>query len=122
MGKNKNKKINKNKKKKGEKKTSFSESTQVGIYNKVESLVCEIKSQYYKRNDTIAEIKPVFGLEEGDEECVVCYANPRSTVLHPCTHMAVCMECLQKLKKCPVCRAKIKGFIQLNTNASKKNK
>ena len=37
--------------------------------------------------------------------------NPRNSVLIPCGHLGVCMECAQELqrttKMCPVCRKKI---------------
>eukprot|EP00392_Amoebophrya_sp_AT5.2_P007170 g7184.t1 len=38
--------------------------------------------------------------------CVVCMAAPRSRLLLPCRHVAVCEKCCANLKStCPICRA-----------------
>ena len=39
--------------------------------------------------------------------CVACRAEPRTVVLLPCAHLALCGVCSRKLPKneCPVCRA-----------------
>ena len=53
----------------------------------------------------------IFASTEQQRECIICMDNPRNSVLIPCGHLGVCMECAQELqrttKMCPVCRNKI---------------
>ncbi|XP_003746330.1 E3 ubiquitin-protein ligase NEURL1B [Galendromus occidentalis] len=47
-------------------------------------------------------------------DCIVCLESPRSVLLEPCAHFALCELCAHALQKserreCPVCRAQIKG-------------
>ena len=44
--------------------------------------------------------------------CVVCMSAPRSIVLIPCGHLAVCQSCYTRLQQCPVCRSVIRGAIR----------
>ena len=41
-------------------------------------------------------------------ECTVCLENEKSVVMWPCRHLCVCPECAIKLRKCPVCRSRVK--------------
>jgi DNA repair protein RAD16 len=56
------------------------------------------------------------GIEDtaGGEVCVVCMDNPRSALLMPCGHTALCWSCAQGLenKTCPVCREKIDKIVK----------
>lgn len=47
-------------------------------------------------------------LEDDAHLCVVCMEHPRSVVLVPCGHMALCSVCCEKIivkdgKACPMC-------------------
>ncbi|OEH77280.1 hypothetical protein cyc_00081 [Cyclospora cayetanensis] len=59
----------------------------------------------------------VFGVSSNsgtyDIDCLVCMTNPKTVVLYPCRHCALCVECLQALhqEKCPVCRSPFFAFI-----------
>ena len=44
--------------------------------------------------------------------CVMCTSAPRSIVLIPCGHLAVCQGCYSRLQQCPVCRSVIRGAIR----------
>ena len=44
--------------------------------------------------------------------CVVCMSAPRTVVLIPCGHLAVCQSCYGRLQQCPVCRSVIRGAIR----------
>ncbi len=44
---------------------------------------------------------------EGENECVICWCNPKDTVLVPCGHFCVCSSCAANVPSCPVCRAVI---------------
>ena len=50
-------------------------------------------------------------------ECCVCMMAPCSTVLNPCGHCCMCVECSDKMTRrgqpCPICRSKILGFLRL---------
>lgn len=46
--------------------------------------------------------------------CSLCsFERDVNAVLNPCGHTALCMECAQKLKKCPLCRGSIIGVIHM---------
>lgn len=55
--------------------------------------------------------------QEQQKECIVCMDNPRNSVLIPCGHLGVCMECARELhttlKICPICRKAISKFHQV---------
>ena len=42
------------------------------------------------------------------QECIVCLENKKQVVMWPCRHLCVCADCAVRLRKCPVCRAKVK--------------
>jgi len=49
-------------------------------------------------------------------QCNVCLDNPRETVLQPCGHVCMCLQCATRVqqgeKQCPVCRARIEKVSQ----------
>jgi hypothetical protein len=57
--------------------------------------------------------------ESTSNECVICYTNPRNTVILPCRHLCICNECANIVRtqtnKCPLCRTsiKIKNFLNI---------
>lgn len=44
--------------------------------------------------------------------CKVCFVSEINTVLLPCAHVAVCLECSTQLQRCCICRANITDAIQ----------
>lgn len=55
--------------------------------------------------------------EDDRGECMICLSSMRDSILFPCRHSAMCMECalacVKESKKCPVCREPIKLIIQV---------
>lgn len=50
--------------------------------------------------------------EDGDDdECIVCCAEPKSTVLLPCRHLCCCATCLGRMDKCPICRSPVDSYV-----------
>lgn len=47
-----------------------------------------------------------------DSLCKVCFIAEINTVLLPCAHVAVCMECSTQLQRCCICRRDIADAIQ----------
>jgi len=45
--------------------------------------------------------------------CKVCYQRDIETVLFPCKHNILCTVCSKLLDKCPLCRKRIKNWIQV---------
>ncbi|USC25919.1 iap-2 [Palpita vitrealis nucleopolyhedrovirus] len=45
-------------------------------------------------------------------ECKICFENEKSVCFLPCRHLAVCVQCARRCKKCCVCNAPIKQCIQ----------
>ena len=41
--------------------------------------------------------------------CIACMERPRSCVLRPCAHIALCSSCAQRVHRCPVCRTDIEN-------------
>jgi hypothetical protein len=60
------------------------------------------------------------GHDEG-EDCVICLAEPRNTLVMPCRHMCLCTECAamlrQRTNKCPICRTVAERFVTFKKNA-----
>jgi len=44
-------------------------------------------------------------------QCNVCLDRPRETVLQPCGHVCLCLQCADRIRRgenqCPVCRSRI---------------
>eukprot|EP01039_Chlorochromonas_danica_P009936 gene9936-10986_t len=55
--------------------------------------------------------------EDDRGECMICLSSIRDSILFPCRHSAMCVECalvcVKESKKCPVCREPIKLIIQV---------
>jgi len=49
--------------------------------------------------------------EEDDFTCTVCFEAPRSILLQPCRHFALCAHCAPQFKACPICRREVTGQI-----------
>jgi len=53
-------------------------------------------------------------LPNADEnECVVCFDQPREGVFVPCGHIHCCMHCGSQLSKCPTCRTPVSQLIRV---------
>ena len=44
--------------------------------------------------------------------CKICMDNTVDVVFLPCGHIASCHQCAPALKKCPICRGKVKGVVK----------
>jgi hypothetical protein len=57
-------------------------------------------------------------IEEDAHLCVVCMEEPRSIVLVPCGHMALCKECcehiMQEKKECPMCCQLVEYHVEVD--------
>lgn len=53
------------------------------------------------------------------EECIICWSNPRNTVLLECGHICICIECTAAIQLddadhgCPICRKKVSRIIHI---------
>ncbi|VDI82130.1 baculoviral IAP repeat-containing protein 7/8 [Mytilus galloprovincialis] len=76
-----------------------------------------------KTPDTIEQIDPTLelsirSLEEENrnlkdqQTCKICLDEPVAIVFLPCGHMAACINCAPALRRCPICRAFIKGTVK----------
>ncbi|GAB6032527.1 Baculoviral IAP repeat containing [Chamberlinius hualienensis] len=48
--------------------------------------------------------------------CKVCMDTEMNIALIPCRHFVVCVDCVFRIDKCPICRAVIKGNVRLFWN------
>ncbi|XP_012837896.1 PREDICTED: probable E3 ubiquitin-protein ligase LUL4 [Erythranthe guttata] len=55
---------------------------------------------------------------ESENECIICFAEDKNTVVLPCRHMCMCGECAKDLRlksnKCPICRQPIQELMEIN--------
>ena len=49
---------------------------------------------------------------EQENECRVCMDQKKDTVLFPCGH-SLCSKCVCRVRKCPMCRARIERSVKL---------
>jgi len=45
--------------------------------------------------------------------CCVCMHAARTTVLQPCSHFALCSNCAEQLRACPLCRHRIRRVVHV---------
>jgi hypothetical protein len=76
--------------------------------------------------ETITEHHGGIDLPEGTEEskeCLVCLSEQRNTIIMPCGHMCVCLDCGEALRSrkhnCPICRGLIGSLVPLKVNKAK---
>jgi hypothetical protein len=59
--------------------------------------------------------KKLFEKRKSLKTCVVCLKRPRQVMCDPCTHMAVCSQCIIGVQKsgnkCPICRTDIEKIV-----------
>jgi E3 ubiquitin-protein ligase MUL1 len=49
------------------------------------------------------------------QQCIICFENPRNTVFLECGHVACCKLCSMRLVDCPICRQRIVRVIEIYT-------
>ena len=62
---------------------------------------------YYKKYFAELEyqrLKKENSFTDDENNCVVCFTNPKNMVLIPCGHVCACKQCLDQMTKCPICR------------------
>ena len=51
------------------------------------------------------------------EECIVCFAEAKDTLILPCRHLTTCAHCASSLKfqskKCPICRREFTALLRI---------
>ncbi|XP_071160652.1 baculoviral IAP repeat-containing protein 7-like [Mytilus edulis] len=78
---------------------------------------------FIKTPDDIEKIDPTLelsirSLEEENrnlkdqQTCKICLDEPVAIVFLPCGHMAACINCAPALRRCPICKAFIKGTVK----------
>eukprot|EP00828_Plagiopyla_frontata_P027466 TRINITY_DN35672_c0_g1_i1.p1 TRINITY_DN35672_c0_g1~~TRINITY_DN35672_c0_g1_i1.p1 ORF type:complete len:209 (+),score=40.74 TRINITY_DN35672_c0_g1_i1:320-946(+) len=66
---------------------------------------CQIKAML-KQNEKAQS-------NEQQQLCCICLEQPKNAVLMPCRHNAICMECANKVKLCPMCQEKIVEIVKI---------
>lgn len=88
-----------------------------------------LKFKYLKQkllyNNQIMDLNDIYGIDnsaanladESQKECVVCYTATKDTVVLPCRHMCLCIDCSQitrmQTNKCPICRTQVSSFLHV---------
>ncbi|XP_064607663.1 baculoviral IAP repeat-containing protein 7-B-like [Liolophura sinensis] len=76
-------------------------------------------SKQEKIDDTDAERQEMMSLVEENRElmektmCKICLTEKCQLTFLPCGHLVTCLTCGPKLRKCPICRATIKGRVRI---------
>merc|ERR1719474_228626 len=64
-------------------------------------------------NSSLQNVRDVLAKKRADDiECKVCMDHSKDTVLVPCGH-CLCSKCSQRLRKCPMCRARIERSVKI---------
>lgn len=102
------------------------EITRVRVGGAVAGSGFEVLSQEVLLDGVKRQLLDVYGLVEtqhggevtGAEPCAVCLGAPRSTVVLPCRHCCVCIECAPTMhateSRCPICRQTAVGLLQVD--------
>ncbi|EAS05116.3 RING zinc finger protein, putative (macronuclear) [Tetrahymena thermophila SB210] len=97
-----------------------------------------LKKQVLELNNESYEISEIYGVENTDlvhgeaaeqkqanmddcnKECIICMTDLIDTVIMPCKHMCICVECAKTFQQkksnrlCPVCRKEIESFLRIS--------
>lgn len=58
----------------------------------------------YVINGKYLSVESIFGLknstlnEENSEPCLICFDNLKDTIIEPCNHLCLCLDCAKELK------------------------
>lgn len=64
--------------------------------------------------DQIEKMKEDIEAYRTEMTCKVCLENLTDRVFLPCSHLICCESCSNKLRYCPMCRAKIMGLVTIH--------
>lgn len=54
--------------------------------------------------------------KRSDAECSICMVEPPQTVILECGHQCVCLNCINSLETCPLCRGEITRWVKVYRN------
>ncbi|EEA05215.1 zinc finger, C3HC4 type domain-containing protein [Cryptosporidium muris RN66] len=100
--------------------------------------IIRVIRQCVKYNGKVFELQDLYGLNitnssineqnksndkySQDDLCVICLTNPKQTILLPCRHACLCIECTSNLLarkiSCPVCRQCVSGLVNIENNTN----
>ena len=52
-------------------------------------------------------------LQDPEHPCVVCFAQERSVLFQPCSHVACCLWCAPLLQACPICKSPLLSLMSI---------
>jgi len=104
--------------------TNLIENTYVKFQESGSSLCPKVIRQKLTHQDKCYLLKEIYGtsVNPSDEdeiaECVVCMTNPKNTLVLPCTHMCLCVECANIMRshhnsRCPICRTNVQSLVNV---------
>ncbi|KFM79221.1 putative E3 ubiquitin-protein ligase MGRN1, partial [Stegodyphus mimosarum] len=71
----------------------------------------ENKNVYQSKDATDEDV------EDSGSECVICMSDARDTLILPCRHLCLCVNCADSLRyqanNCPICRAPFRALLQI---------
>ncbi|GLD97281.1 hypothetical protein PINS_up005964 [Pythium insidiosum] len=62
---------------------------------------CVLAQEIFGRDRTASRGPP----SASSSECAICLEGSLAAILLPCRHFCVCIECLDAIDRCPICRA-----------------
>jgi hypothetical protein len=66
-------------------------------------------------NGQVFELSEAYGINSGNQECIICFDQAKATIAKPCKHVSMCAACAAVVfngdRKCPVCREQISEVI-----------
>jgi len=107
---------------------AHSQTTFATVTKREDSFEIKVIRQKIKMDNVSYELQEIYGLEPkadsatySTQECVICMSSPRNTVVLPCRHLCLCLECSHALQeqtnRCPICRTAVESLVQLPSSS-----
>lgn len=72
----------------------------------------KIKINFILDEEDIENLKKENSRLRDEQSCKVCLESLADIVFLPCGHMVSCGQCASALRKCPLCRKAINGYVK----------
>lgn len=69
----------------------------------------EMENQVNKTQSAYSDLKTEI---EYSNQCVICLANTKNSLIQPCNHLCICAKCSTELQLCPLCNTTITNIIR----------
>uniref|UniRef100_A0A8C9XAR4 Baculoviral IAP repeat containing 2 n=1 Tax=Sander lucioperca TaxID=283035 RepID=A0A8C9XAR4_SANLU len=82
------------------------------LQEKGQEFVHQIQAHFPRLFEQVIPMEEQMWRLQEERTCMVCMDKEVNIVFIPCGHLVVCKECAPSLRKCPICRALVKGTVR----------